>query len=299
MKYLCTGGTGFIGSHVVERLLDDGHEVVVISNYYTGKEDNLKDHVNLTVIRGSILDSDIDEAFEGIDVVIHLAALTRPRESFMDPIRTSEVNILGTQKVIENCHIFDVKRFIFISSATVYGFRNTFPTSEDEELRPVSPYGLTKKIGEDITRFFCELYDIEYNIIRPFNVYGKRQDPAGEYGAAVPKFIDTLKRGLEKPFITGDGKQFRDFIYISDLVDLIIEVSRSDVTGEVFNGGSGIPMTINEIYEKISEIMGKSITPDRREEVREPETHADISKAKGLLDWKPKVSLEEGFRNLI
>ena len=142
------------------------------------------------------------------------------------------------------------------------------------------------------------MYKIKTNIVRPFNVYGKRQDPNGPYGAAIPKFINYLKKG-KQPYITGDGEQFRDFIYIDDLVELFILASKGDVYGEIFNGGSGETSSVNDLYKLISKIMKKEITPEYVKEVKEPNTLADISKSKKLLNWEPKISLEEGLKKVI
>jgi nucleoside-diphosphate-sugar epimerase len=163
----------------------------------------------------------------------------------------------------------------------------------------MSPYALTKLVGEQYCKLFYDMYGIEVNSIRPFNVYGKRQDPGGSYAAAVPKFIDSLKKG-ETPFITGDGKQVRDYIYVDDVVQLMILAGKSEVYGEAFNAGSGKNISINKLYELIAKTMNKNIKANHIAEVFEPKkTLADISKAKKLLGWKSKVDLEEGIKKSI
>jgi len=300
MKYLVTGGAGFIGSHLVDRLLKDGHEVVVIDDLSTGKLENLAEHPRLKVHQVSILD-DIRDLFKYVDVVFHLAALTRPRESIKNPEKTYDVNVWGTIKVLNFCEKNEIERIVFVSSATTYGFQDKFPTNEKAIQHPVSPYAESKYFGEDLCKFYKKMWGMKINIVRPFNVYGTRQDPSGPYGAAVPKFIDSLKNGKE-PFITGDGEQFRDFIYIDDLVELLISASgvlEFQVHGKTFNGGSGNSTTINDLYKLISKIMDKKVKPRHVKEIKEPMTRADIGKAKRLLGWKPKVSLKKGLKRMI
>lgn len=303
MKYLVTGGAGFIGSHLVDRLVKDGHEVNVIDDLSMGKLTNLPMDVipPVTFYEGSVLDNseEIESMFEGVDVVFHLAALTRPRESFKNPKETYDVNVKGTINVLMLAERAKVKRFVFVSSATVYG-KHKLPMKEsDLDLTPLSPYGESKFIAEDRIMNLDEMINpIEYNIVRPFNVYGKRQDPSGEYGAAVPKFINALKIG-KQPYITGTGRQFRDFIYIDDVIDLLVNVAHSKVHGEIFNAGSGAKMSINGLYKLISKIMDKEIIPFYKKEIKEPNTRADILKAQKLLNWRPRVSLKKGLRKII
>ena len=297
MKYLCTGGAGFICSHLVDRLVKDGHEVNVIDNLSTGKLENLPIDAKppVTFYEGSILDDSekLKPMFEGVDVVFHLAALTRPRESYKNPKKTFNINVDGTINTILSAKRAFVKRFVFISSATVY---SKLPMKEsDLNLTPLSPYGKSKLQAETCVKDFCNM---KYNIIRPFNVYGKRQDPSGEYGAAIPKFIDTFKKE-KQPYITGNGSQFRDFIYIDDLIELLVKVAHSKVHGEIFNAGSGKTTSVNKLYKLISKIMSKKVKPRYIKEIKEPNTEADISKAKKLLNWYPKINLEEGLRRII
>lgn len=297
-KVLVTGGAGFIGSHLVEHLLQN-NEVIIIDNFSMGKRKNLpKGRPRLKVFDGSILDENIGFLFKGVDTVFHLAALTRPRYSIDYPVETNRVNVEGTVKVLKHCLDNEVKKVIFISSASVYGDQKVLPFSETAVPNPKSPYALTKLIGESYCRLFGKLYGLKFNIVRPFNVYGTRQSIKGGYAAAVPNFIETLKkRGT--PFITGDGKQVRDFVYIDDVVKLMIAVSKSNAYREVFNAGSGKNISINDMYKTICRIMKKDTKPNYVEPIVEPETLADIDKAKRLLDWEPKVDLEEGLRRTI
>ncbi len=295
MNILVSGGCGFIGSHLVDRLLKEGNKVTVIDNLDTGSIENLTMQKNLTVYYLSILDN-IDVFFEDIDVVFHLAALTRPQKSILHPLESDHTNVQGTLKIFKHCHDNKIKRVVFTSSSSLYGTPKYFPTRESEEPKPTSPYGLQKYLGELYAELYGRMYNLEVNCIRPFNVYGVRQNPEGGYAPAVPAFIKNLNEG-KRSFITGDGEQSRDFTYVDDIVELLILASTSKVYGESFNGGAGNDVSINYIYETISKIMGKKIKPNHVEALIEPRrTFADISKATHMLGWLPKVKIEDGLR---
>jgi len=319
MNYLVTGGAGFIGSHLVERLLEEDcsvvviednskkdvkvvqkgeNRIIVIDDFSIGKWANLPKDPRLTVYEGSILD-DISRFFEGIDVVFHLAALTRPQWSIEHPVETNLVNVEGTIKILQHAIAKKVRKVVFVSSSSIYGDQETFPSNEEAKPNPMCPYALTKLMGEQYCKLFELLYGLKANYIRPFNVYGTRQSPKGAYAGAVPKFIDAMSKG-ETPYITGDGKQARDFIYIDDVCELIVAASKADVCGEAFNAGSGTNISINDLFDNVCKIMGKQVVPDHIPPVIEPGmTLADISKAKRMLGWEPKVSLEEGLRKTV
>jgi nucleoside-diphosphate-sugar epimerase len=296
MKCLVTGGAGFIGSHLVDRLLDEGNSVTILDNLFTGKKENVD--VGASFVLGDILDPQLDYLYEDIDTVFHLAALTRPQVSILEPESFNKVNVEGTLKVVRNCVEYNSK-LVFVSSSSLYGEQEQYPTPEDAVPHPMSPYALTKLIGEQ----YCKLYEVldglKANYIRPFNVFGLRQNPAGGYAAAVPAFIEALSQN--KPGnITGDGEQRRDFTYVDDVVDLIIKAGESEVYGEAFNAGAGNNHSINELYNVISKVMGKDIPPKHIEPVVEPHTTlADTSKGLRLLGWTPKVSLEEGIGRML
>ena len=311
MRYLITGGAGFIGSHLVERLLQefdskvtiiDGHadHITVIDNFSEGKYANLPKDPRLTVYEIDILNDDCGTLFKGIDVVFHLAALTRPQWSIVYPEETTHVNVEGTVKVLNHCRDNKVKRVVFVSSSSIYGDQETWPCFEDTSPpNPMCTYALTKLVGEQYCRLYQKLYGLSWNAIRPFNVYGTRMNPKGIYSGAVPKFIDMIKKGLQ-PSITGTGKQARDYIYIDDTVELIYLMAHSKVDGEVFNCGSGENIPINDLYNKIRKMMGSKIKPNHTPKVYEPKmTLADISKSRRLLNWFPKVSLDEGLKRTI
>lgn len=308
MNILITGGAGFIGSHLIDRLLEEDNLITVIdgeSNHITviddfseGKYANLPKDPRLTVYEANIL-ADIGHLFNGIDIVFHLAALTRPQWSILYPEESNKVNVDGTLKVFTHCRDSKVKRVVFVSSSSVYGDQEHFPSKESDIPDPMCPYALNKLIGEQYARLFGKLYGLQVNSIRPFNVYGSRMNPRGIYSGAVPKFIDMIKKRL-RPNITGTGKQARDFIYVDDAVELMILMSKSKVYGEVFNCGSGTNISINDLFKKICKLMGEDIKPIHTPKVFEPkQTLADISKAKKLLGWTPKISLEEGLKRTI
>lgn len=305
---LITGGAGFIGSHLVDRLLRDDNDITIIdgeSNHITliddfseGKYANLPKNPRLTVYEASIL-ADVGHLFKGMDLVFHMAALTRPQWSIIYPLETDTVNVHGTLKVLEHCRDNKVKRVVFMSSSSMYGEQKTYPTREDATPYPMCPYALTKQIGEEYCQIFERLYGLEFNAIRPFNVYGSRMNPKGIYSSAVAKFIEVIHKHLPL-HITGDGNQARDFIYIDDVIDQMLLMATSKVHGEAFNCGSGTNTSINDLMAIIAKLMGEDIKPIHTPPVIEPtQTLADISKAKRLLGWTPKTSLEEGLRRTI
>jgi len=299
MKYLVTGGLGFIGSHLVERLLKEkGSKVVVIDDFSEGKRSNLPRNKRLKICKASIMDPDIDKYFN-VDVVFHLAALTRPQWSILNPVEATRVNVGGTIHVLNHCRDHKVKRVAFVSSSSIYGEQLVQPTLESSPINPMSPYALNKYEGELFAKLYNILYNLQVNSIRPFNVYGTRQGADSPYSAAVPKFIDTLRKG-GTPYITGDGEQTRDYVYIDDVVEIIYLASKCKEYGEAFNAGSGRNVSINNLYKLICKIMGKEVTPDYVAKVVEPTlTLADMSKVKQLLNFEPKIDLEEGLRRTI
>lgn len=297
---LVLGGAGFVGSHLTEKLINLGNHVTVIDDLSVGKKIHLirasKKH--LTFVKSSILD-DIGPYFKDIDQVFHLAALTRPQESILDPKASNKVNVEGTLNVLINAHEQKVKRVVFASTTAIYGSQDVLPTPETAIPHPMSPYALTKLTGENYCKLFETMYGLEFNIIRPFNIYGSRQSLNGGYSAAVPTFINLLRQN-QTPWITGDGSQARDFIHVDDVVDLLILMADSKIHGEAFNAGYGKNTSINNIYKSIASIMRKDIKPKYIPAVFEPkETLGDISKAKELLGWTPQVDLQEGLRRTV
>ena len=326
MNYLISGGAGFIGSHLVERLLRednkitvvDGHsnKIIVIDDFSEGKYANLPKDPRLTVYDANIL-GDIGHLFEGIDIVFHLAALTRPQWSMLYPFDTDRVNTGGTIKVLEHSRDHKVKRVVFMSSSSLYG-ENVYPTPEDAVPNPMCPYALTKLIGEQYCQIFQKLYGLEFNAVRPFNVYGARMNPKGIYSSAVAKFIEVIYKRLPL-HITGSGEQARDFVYVDDAVDALMTVGSSQkAVGKIFNIGSNRDKDIYGIINDIVKLVNSGnntqnkinvikIDPINKTDIITNENadktplHFNISheNAETVLRWKPKYNLEKGLIEVI
>ena len=298
MNCLVTGGAGFIGSHLVDRLLKDGHHVIVIDNLYTGKKENLSKNPKLEFYNISICNN-ISRYMVNVDLVFHFAALTKPQWSILNPEESHKVNVDGTFNVLYNSAKYGVKRVVFASSAAIYGETETLPSVETQSPNPISPYGLHKLIAEQYCTLFEKIYGLETNCLRFFNPYGKRMDILGEYAGAVPIFIDQVKNN-KVSIINGDGEQTRDHIYIDDVIDSIIIAANSEVHGEVFNIGSGYAVSVNDIYKLVCKAFNKNLEPVHGPALPEPRvTLANIYKAEVLLGWKPKVSFAEGLERTI
>ncbi|ARJ66523.1 NAD-dependent dehydratase [Magnetospirillum sp. ME-1] len=297
-RCLVTGGAGFIGSHLVDRLLADGHGVHVIDNFATGRRDNLAHHAGnpaLTVIEADIADgAAIRPHFQDIEWVFHLAALADIVPSIQNPAAYHRSNVDGTLEVLEASRAAGVKRFIYTASSSCFGLPDTYPTTEAEPARPMYPYALTKWVGEQYALHWAQTYDLPVLSLRLFNVYGPRHRTAGTYGAMFGVFL--AQRLAGKPYtIVGDGTQTRDFTFVTDVADAFVTAAASDISGEIFNVGSDGTYAVN----RIAEILGgeRVYIPKRP---GEPDcTWADISKIKRMLGWKPKVSLDEGVKVLL
>jgi UDP-glucose 4-epimerase len=292
MKCLVTGGAGFIGSNLVDKLISDGHEVTIVDNMSTGKKENINPKAKLYVkdITQMRRNSDF-HMFEGIDVVFHLAALARVQPSIENPIEYHDANVNGTLNLLKASVDYGVKRFVFSSSSSVYGNVEQLPTPEEHELNPISPYALHKLIGEQYCKLFSELYDLETVCLRYFNVYGERQNTEGAYCLVMGIFAGQLLRG-EPMTINGDGENRRDFTYVGDVVDANVRCMdySSELNGDVFNIGNGDNRSVNQIANMLSENGDRVNRPP----VIEPkETLADNSKAREFLGWKPTNKIED------
>ena len=294
MRILVTGGAGFIGSHLVDRLIKENHKVLVIDNLTTGKKENVNPQADFYNL--DICDFEkIKPLFENIDFVFHLAAIPRVPVSVEDPIGTSKVNILGTINVFKAAIEAKVKRIIFASSSSVYGNQEKLPFKEDMKPNPISPYALQKLVGEQFAKLFTKLYGIPIISLRYFNVYGPRIDFNSDYSLVIGKFLKQKAEG--KPLtIFGDGEQTRDFCYIDDVVDATIKAMESEKLkgGEVINIGSGKSYSINYLADLIG--GKKEYLAPRKGDVKH--TQADITLAKKLLAWQPKISFEEGLKKV-
>lgn len=292
---LVTGGMGFIGSHLVDSLLGEGHNVTVLDNLVGGQRQNLahhRDNPKLHVVEADVCDLEAIRAhFEGVDWVFHLAALADIVPSIQHPLAYHRANVDGTVAVLEAARSVEVRRFIYVASSSCYGIPDIYPTPETAEIRPQYPYALTKYLGEQIALHWGAVYRLSVVSLRLFNVYGLRGRTSGAYGAVFGVFLAQKLAG--RPFtVVGDGTQTRDFTYVSDVVAALIGAAQSDLTCEVMNVGSGSTYSVNRLVE----LLGGDVTfvPKRP---GEPDcTLADIGKIRRLLGWKPRVSFEEGVR---
>lgn len=300
MKVLVTGGAGFIGSHIVERLLNDGRSVVVIDDFSTGKVENLPEHDKLKVIEGDIGNFDtVLKCMEGIDWVFHKAAVASVPKTVNDPVGSSAVNYQGTLHILEAARKENVKRVVFASSAALYGDEPTLPKVETMLPVALSPYAVDKLASEYACVMYFKLYGLETVCLRYFNVYGPRQDPSSPYSGVISIFTDRLSSG-QVPSIFGDGEQTRDFVYVTDVVEANMAATTRSVSGNVFNIATGKKITLNNLLKTLYDIYGQPFKADYEEtrlgDIRD--SYATIDKAKSILGWKPLVDLEQGLRFL-
>ena len=302
-KYLVTGGAGFIGSNIAEELVKRGVEVRVIDNFLTGKRENITSFLDkIEFIEGDIRDfKTCRRALEGVDFVLHQAALPSVPLSIKDPLLTSEINIMGTLNLLLASREANIKKFVFASSSSVYGNDPRLPKNENMEAAPLSTYAITKLVGEMYCRIFSQIYGLSTICLRYFNIFGPRQDPFSQYAAVIPNFIDKMLKG-EKPIIFGDGEQSRDFTFVSNVVEAnILAVKAEDVTEVVINVACKEKTTVNFLVKKINEIIRKNIKPlyekPRPGDVKH--SYADISKAKKMLKYSPGVTFREGLEKTI
>ncbi|MCG6945463.1 MAG: SDR family oxidoreductase [Deltaproteobacteria bacterium] len=299
-KCLVTGGAGFIGSNLVERLMGDGVQVRVLDNLTTGVLDNIEPFLeDIDFKQGDVRDLDaLQEVMAGVEVVFHQAAVVSVPKSVEDPIEAAMVNDLGTLYVLEAARRASVRRVVFASSCAVYGDLPQLPKRENMETRPLSPYAASKLHGETYALLYRDLYGLETVCLRYFNVYGPKQDPTSPYSGVISIFMDRAVRG-ELPTIFGDGEQFRDFVYVADVVQAnLLAANRDNIAGAVINLGTGSSVTVNSLWANISQFAGVGGEPERVEErpgdIRE--SVADISRARELLAYEPLYSFEEGLK---
>jgi nucleoside-diphosphate-sugar epimerase len=300
MRYLVTGGAGFIGSNMVDELVRRGHSVVVLDDLSTGKEANLSGVRSKIDFRaGSITDlAKAQSACKGADYVIHLAARTSVPKSVKDPLETNKVNIDGTLNVLVAARDAKVKRIVYAASSSAYGETPTLPKTEAMRPEPISPYGVTKFVGELYAQVFGRVYGLENASVRYFNVFGPRQDPTSQYSGVLSRFMLAILEG-ESPVVYGDGEQSRDFTYIDNVVDETLRACEaSGASGKVFNGGTGARITLNEVLKLLEKITGKKVQakydPPRTGDIRD--SQADISLARKVLGYEPRVHFEDGLK---
>lgn len=300
MRYLVTGGAGFIGSHIVDRLVSRGDEVIVLDDLSAGKEANLsgvRDKIELRVETITSLNA-VQAACNGMDYVIHLAARTSVPRSVKNPLETNAANIDGTLNVLVAARDAKVRRIVYAASSSAYGETETLPKTESMAPAPISPYGITKYVGELYAQVFGRVYGLENVSVRFFNVFGPRQDPSSQYSGVLSRFLLAVQNG-EQPVIYGDGEQSRDFTYIANIVDEVLRACEAEgASGLVFNGGTGARITLNEVIKLLEKITEKKVAPKydppRTGDIRH--SQADISRASKILGYKPLVLFEEGLR---
>ena len=284
-KVLVTGGAGFIGSNLVDRLIDEGIEVIILDDLSTGKKENL--HPKAKWFDISLQNLNTDLYFQGVDVVFHLAALARVQPSIKDPISFNTVNVGGTLKVLHYAHKAGGKRVVYSASSSCYGDTEVFPTPETAPTNPLSPYGLQKFIGEQYCKMFSEVYGLDTCSLRYFNVYGEKMNLEGAYKLVLGIFAKQLIEG--KPLtITNDGNQRRDFTYVGDVVEanILAAIHQDNLNGESFNIGNGSNFSVNEVANMLG---GEKVYGEKR---LEPfKTLANNTKAKKILGWEPKGNL--------
>jgi nucleoside-diphosphate-sugar epimerase len=298
--YLVTGGSGFIGSHLVDEILRRGGQVRVIDNLETGRQENLS-HVldKITWFKDDIRDLEkIRPHFQGVDYVIHEAALPSVPRSVADPLTTHAINMDGTLNVLVAARDAKVKRLVFAASSAAYGDNPTLPRLETHTPRPLSPYALHKLAGEYYCRIFYQLYGFEAVALRYFNIYGPRQNPDSPYTGVLSLFISAYLKG-QTPTIFGDGEQSRDFTYVGNAVSAtLLACSAKEAPGQVINIGVGDRYTLNQTVQFLNQIFGKDVKPQygppRQGDVRE--SHADITLARKILGYEPKVRYEDGLK---
>jgi len=298
MRYLVTGGAGFIGSHLVDLLLENGHNVIVLDNFSTGRRENLMQHQDnrsLTLIKADIsIFKEIMPYFQNVDAVFHLAALADIVPSIVNPLAYYKSNVSGTVCVAEACRLSGVKKLVYAASSSCYGIADIYPTPETAVIRPEYPYALTKFLGEQIVLHWSKVYKLAVISLRLFNVYGPRSRTSGTYGAVFGVFL--AQKLNNKPFtVVGDGNQTRDFVYVTDVVGAFLKAAESDCQGQILNVGSGNTYSINRLVE----LMGGDITYIPKRPGEPTATLADISKIKKILKWQPEISFEEGVKNML
>lgn len=303
MKFLVTGGAGFIGSNIVEELLKKGHSVRVLDNFSTGKRENLKEfNSDIEFFEGDIRSYHIvRRAVEEIEVILHQAALPSVPRSINDPITTNEVNATGTLNILDAAKDTGVKRIVYASSSSVYGDNPELPKREDMLPNPLSPYAVSKLAGENYCRVFSKLYGIETVILRYFNVFGPRQDQSSQYSAVIPRFIKLMSND-QRPTIYGDGTQSRDFTYVANIVEGNLLAATKDVkSGLVMNCACHGQVTLKELVKQINNLLNKNTEPiyadSRPGDIKH--SFANIELIKKILDFKPIISFLDGLSSTI
>ncbi len=299
MHYLITGGAGFIGSNIAIELARRGERITILDNFSTGRYDNLASiRDRITVIDGDIRDYEtVSKAVNRVDYVLHHAAVASVEWSIKDPVGSTQINLGGTVHLLEASRQAGVKRFVFASSAAVYGNTPLLPKTEDSELEALSPYAAAKVASEYYCRLYCGLYGLETVVLRYFNVFGPNQDPSGEYAAVITKFMNIMLSG-GKPVIYGDGLQSRDFVFVDNVVAANLLAVESDAAvGQTINVASGQQHTLLDLLTALQEITGIEVEPRFEKEKPGDIRHsvASVSKAVGLLGYEVSTGFRDGL----
>lgn len=303
MRFLVTGGAGFIGSNLVEGLLKRGFKVKVVDNFSTGKRENIKNFIkDIELIEGDIIFYRTAlKAAENVDVILHQAALPSVPRSISDPVASNEANITGTLNILEAAREKKVQKVIVASSSSVYGDSPVLPKREDMNINPLSPYAVTKLATEQYAMVYAKVYGLKTIALRYFNVFGPRQDPTSQYSAVIPKFISLMLKD-ERPTIYGDGLTSRDFTYVENVIEANIQCAlNTEVGGEIFNVACHEQTSLNDLVGMINKILNKKIEPMYQDfrpgDIKH--SYADISKIEKMIGFKPIVNFEKGLKMTI
>ena len=299
---LVTGGAGFIGSHIVDRLLADGYRARVIDNFSTGKRENLPESEDLEIVTGDVGSfDDVHKAMKDVELVFHEAAVASVPKTINDPLGSHQTNYVGTLNVLEAARQQGTKRVVFASSAAVYGDLPELPKREDMPLKPLSPYAVDKLASEYACQMYTHLHGLETVCLRYFNVYGPRQDPGSPYSGVISIFADRLRKG-ERPVIYGDGEQTRDFVFVSDVVEANIKAATRDkAVGSIINIATGREITLNVLLQSMCRILNRNFDPGyetvRSGDIRHSTAQTGLSK--DVLDWVFHIDMNEGLGSLL
>ena len=304
MKYLVTGAAGFIGSNIIRTLLKENFNVRGFDNFSTGKRQNLQELEevnNFELIEGDLRNPDvIKKAVKDIDIIIHEAAVPSVQRSVENPVFVNDSNINGTLNLLMAASDEGVKKLIYASSSSIYGFNKKLPKKEDMPVEPISPYALSKYTGERYCQIFSEIYNLPTICLRYFNVFGPRQDPNSTYSAAIPKFINLMLED-KQPVVFGDGEQSRDFTYVKNVIEANMLAAKSNISGEVINIACGERISINKVITILNKILNKDIKPIYKKARAGEVKHslADISKARNQIGYKPEYKFIEGLKETV
>jgi len=297
MNILVTGGAGFVGSHLVDKLLELKHKVVILDNLSTGQKKFIHGGDFYKIDIKSPMVSAVFKKYK-FDIVFHLAAQKSVPDSIKDPLFDAQENIIGSLNLLENCKKFNVKKLVFVSSGgAIYDDADEYPTTEKSEAKPLTPYAIAKFSIEKYINFYGKVHGLKYTILRPANIFGPRQDPYGEAGVTAIFISNLLKK--KRCYITGNGKQTRDFVYVQDVVDALIKATKTN--NKIYNVATGEDISILKLYKKIASLIGSESDFDDKPKVKGEvlKSQLSCSKIKKELKWKPKYTLEQGIQETI